>query len=467
MSTSSKIIIIGCITIIVLSKSFAEEYLIAQSQTGSMPLFFKPFQYRLSPITVNDFSDPDECLVRNGLPNFSKKISQAKGQIKVGYIGGSITRANDQYRGQSLDYLRQTFPKIDFQGINAGVSGTGTELGAFRIREQLLDYHPDLVFIEFAVNGGSVEALEGMVRQIMRHNPTTDICFIYTISGNQTTSYQQGELPVRIKNFETLAAYYGIPSIHLGLYPSKLIKEGKLNWRGPSGSVPKAFSSDGVHPNPEGGDLYAEAIARGFRKILNTKGVYRKGLPAKKTETDWENATMFNAYKILKNSGYTAIECLKKPDFIQFSGWFEHVILVKEGQSLNFEFKGNGFGLFDIGGPEAGALEFIIDNIPASFSKISEVQFQLNPNGAVYQINRFNSFCNNRYRGQFFWIDMPEGLHRITILVKKSTIDKPMILGSENLEDYKSRPDIYSLNQLVLGRILVKGDNVQMMINNE
>lgn len=454
------IVMAHCLNFSAQSKSISDEQLIAQSQTGSLPLFFKPFQYRLSPITVNDFFDPEECLVRNGLPNFSKKISQAKGQIKVGYIGGSITRANDQYRGQSLDYLQQTFPKIDFKGINAGVSGTGTELGAFRIREQLLDYHPDLVFIEFAVNGGSVEALEGMVRQIFKHNPTTDICFIYTISGNQTTSYQQGELPVRIKNFETLAAYYGIPSIHLGLYPSKLIKEGKLNWKGPSGSVPKAFSSDGVHPNPEGGDLYAEAIARGFRKILNSKGVYRTGLPSKKTESDWENATMFNAYKMLKNRGYNAVECLKKPDFIQFSGWFEHVILVKEGQSINFEFNGNGFGLFDIGGPEAGALEFIIDDIPARFNKISEVQFQLNPNGAVRQINRFNSFCNNRYRGQFFWIEMPYGFHRLKINILKSELDKSVILGSQNLSDYLNRESVYNLNQLIMGRILLKGTDL-------
>jgi lysophospholipase L1-like esterase len=287
---------------------------------------------------VSDYNEPAETMVRIGLPNFFSKIALDSGVVKIGYIGGSITRANDQYRGQMLDYLQRTFPKVTFKGINAGVSGIGTELGAFRIKEQLLDYDPDLVFVEFAVNGGSNEAMEGIVRQIIAHNPKTDICIIYSIVGSQTISYQSGDIPSKIKSFEAIAQYYNIPSIHLGMYPAKLEKEGAIVWKGPSGSVPMAFSADGTHPNREGGDLYAGAIARGFTKLQTAAGVFRNGLPTKQYVSDWNLATMYDASLLLANKGFAEIDCATSANFMQFKEWFELVPVLNEGQTFGFEF---------------------------------------------------------------------------------------------------------------------------------
>ncbi len=437
--------------------------LIAQSQTGSMPLTFTPFQYGLNAITVAAYNEPKETTVRNGLPNLFSKIALDSGVVKIGYIGGSITRANDQYRGQSLDYLQLTFPKVTFKGINAGVSGTGTELGAFRIKEQLLDYDPDLVFVEFAVNGGSNEAMEGIVRQIISHNPKTDICFIYTIVDSQTISYQSGDMPAKIKSFEAIAQYYNIPSIHLGMYPAKLEKEVTIVWKGASGSVPMAFSFDGTHPNREGGDLYAGALARGLAKIQNATSVFRTDLPTKQYISDWDLATMHNASLLLSNKGFDEIDCATSANFMQFKEWFERVPVVRETQSFSFEFSGSGFGLFDIGGPEAGAIEFEIDGVSANLIKQSDIQFQYNNAGTVKQVNRFNQYCNNRYRGQFFWIDMPTRTHRITLKAVKSTESKATLLGATNLADIQNRPDVYAKNELMIGRILVRGSALKVI----
>jgi lysophospholipase L1-like esterase len=436
--------------------------LIALSQTGSMPLTFSPFQYGLNAITVANYLEPKETTVRNGLPNLFAKILLNTDTIKIGFIGGSITRANDQYRGQALDYLQRTFPKNKFKGINAGVSGTGTELGAFRIQEQLLDYEPDLVFVEFAVNGGSDQAMEGLVRQIIAQNPKTDICFIYTIVGSQTISYQNGDVPSKIKSFEAIAQYYNIPSIHLGMYPAKLEKEGTIVWKGASGSVPMAFSADGTHPNREGGDLYAGAIARGISKIQTTVGVFRSALPSKKFVSDWELGCMYNA-STLFNNRFSEISCSGNADYQQFKEWFERVPVLRELQTTSFEFVGSGFGLFDIGGPEAGAIEFEIDGKPASLIKRSDVQFEYSATGTVKQVNRFNQYCNNRYRGQFFWIDMPNGTHRITLKAVKSTESKATLLGAANLADMQKRPEVYAKNELMIGRILVRGTALKVI----
>lgn len=437
--------------------------LIALSQTGASPLFFTPFQYGLNALAVANFNEPKEATVRNGLPNLFHKIAQNSGTIHVGFIGGSITRANDQYRGQTLDYLQRTYPNVTFKGINAGVSGTGTELGAFRIKEQLLDYEPDLVFVEFAVNGGSDQAMEGIVRQIIAQNPKTDICFIYTIVGSQTINYQNGDMPSKIKSFETVAQYYNIPSIHLGMYPAKLEKEGSIVWKGPSGSVPIAFSADGTHPNREGGDLYAGAIARGIAKMQTASSVFRTGLPAKQFVSDWEKSCMYNASTVLGAEGLPEIVCAANTNFQQFDGWFNRVPVVCEGKSIGFNFEGSGFGLFDIGGPEAGAIQVEIDGKTAKLIKRSEVQYELNTAGTVTQVNRFNQYCNNRYRGQFFWIDMPEGKHQITLTAVKSNESKATLLGAANLADFQSRPAVYAKNELMIGRILVRGSALQVI----
>lgn len=437
--------------------------LIALSQTGASPLFFAPFQYGLNAITVANYNEQKETTVRNGLQNFFSKVALNSGTVNVGFIGGSITRANDQYRGQTLDYLQRTFPKITFTGVNAGVSGTGTDLGAFRIKEQLLDYAPDLVFVEFAVNGGSDQAMEGLVRQIIAHNPKTDICFIYTIVGSQTVSYQSGDMPSKIKSFEAIAQYYNIPSIHLGMYPAKLEKEGGIVWKGPAGSVPMAFSADGTHPNREGGDLYAGAIARGFTKIQNSGSVFRMDLPAKLFNADWEFGCMYNVSSQLFNQGLNEIICSGNANFQQFDGWFSRISVINEGRSAGFEFEGSGFGLFDIGGPEAGALEFEVDGKPAKLIKRSEVQYELNTAGTVTQVNRFNQYCNNRYRGQFFWIDMPDGKHRITMKAVKSTESKATLLGTANLADMQNRPAVYAKDDVMVGRILVRGSALKVV----
>ena len=445
--------------------SINTDSLINASQTGSLPLTFLPFQYGLNPISVASFNEPNETTMRNGLPNFFKKIQDNTDTIKIGFIGGSITRANDMYRGQTLDYLQNTFKTAKFKGINAGVSGTGTDLGAFRIKEQLLDYNPDIVFIEFAVNGGSNEAMEGMVRQILNHNPKTDICFIYTIYTGQTSIYQSGNYPSRVTDFEKIATYYNLPSMHLGMYPSKLESEGLLVWMGPSGSTPIALTYDGTHPNREGGDLYAGAIARGITKMSSKAGEFSNNLPSKLYNySDWDQATMYNP-STFTGSDISEIVCSQNTNFSQFKDWFDKVKVVSSGHSVGFELQGSGFGLFDVGGPEAGAFEFIIDGSQAKFNKVSEIQYQLSDNGAVMQINRFNQFCNNRYRGQFFWIDLPDGKHNIQLKSVISSVSKLSLLTSagQSLIDIQSRPEVYVNNELMIGRILVKGSSLKVI----
>ena len=246
----------------------SDEEKIAASQDGASPLVYTADMEDIPLIVPGKYDNDLECTVRSGLPDFFGKLSQGE-DVTVAFIGGSITQGDWCYRLQISRFMEERWSGTSFSWINAGVSGTGSDLGAFRIDEQVLAYSPDLVFIEFAVNGAYAPGMEGMVRKIIKADPHADICFLYTIKTGQTEYYRKGEMPERIAELEKLAGHYGIPSIHLGMEAASLEEEGKLLWKGrPEDAAGRIlFSRDGVHPSREGGDVYAAAIARGLQKM--------------------------------------------------------------------------------------------------------------------------------------------------------------------------------------------------------
>src|SRR5690606_2333378 len=134
-----------------LAAQLVQDHAVVRLEKPS-PLLFTLSNDGKSVVVPGTFYREQECNVRGGIPNFLDKAKKGS-SLTVAFIGGSITQSNTGYRPQTARYLQWVFPDIDFTWINAGVAGTGTDLGAFRLEEQVLRYHPDLVFIEFAVNG--------------------------------------------------------------------------------------------------------------------------------------------------------------------------------------------------------------------------------------------------------------------------------------------------------------------------
>lgn len=470
--------------------------LIAASQAGASPLFFQPAA-GTPLVSTGNFFNEKECAVRNGLPHFFQKAASGK-PLLIGFIGGSITQGNMGYRPQTVRYLQAMYPAVKVSALNAGVSGTGTDLGACRIKEQLLQHRPDLVFVEFAVNGAYAEGMEGIVRQVRQYDPAVDICFIYTINGLQTKTYAAGEVPVNVQGLEKIAEHYGLPSVHLGLQPSLLEQQGKLIWKGDlkdsSGSI--IFSTDGIHPVQAGGDIYAAAIARGLEKmkahattvgthavadnknasvphVVTAKGTHPAAhtktvsaannrtaapLPAPIFPGNWEDAGMYNPKEIAQFS--TGWEPVTLP---QFAAWFPVIQQASTpGASFTFRFKGTGFGIFDVGGPEAGQITIQVNG------QNMQVQPPLVPGTQVYRlvqgdsipVNRFSAYCNNRYRGQHQLFTLEPGEHTVTIRLSSRKADKAAILGPTQQEDIQQHPEKYSRSTLYLGKILIKGTPV-------
>lgn len=414
--------------------------LIAASQTGVSTQFFNGADEKVPLLVPSTFNHPEECLPRQGLPNFFRKV-KAGGAVTVAYLGGSITRA-EGYRPLSARWLAGRYPKAKIQGINAGVSGTPTDLGALRVGDQVIRYRPDLVFVEFAVNGGTVEALEGIVRQIWKADPATDICFIYTIIDSQWKPLAEGRVSGSAVKYDALAAHYGIPGIHLAREAAAACLDGKLLFKGKATAegLP-IFSTDGVHPTDRGGAVfYMNAMARSLVAMENQGTVGGHPIPPPMTEDPWEDARMVDPAALTGSPGWKKI-VPDAGDLKGYRAWFPHLLVADQaGESLRFKFRGKGFGFFDIGAPEVGQLKVTVDG------------------KALAPVNRFGVHCNNRTRGQYHFIPTEPGDHEVVLTIDETIPDKFAILGPSQQQDIKANPEKYNRRVIYLGKVLVRGE---------
>ena len=181
--------------------------------------------------------DAVECRERGGLPNVFAKWKAGK-EVRIAYLGGSITEANG-WRPKTMEWFKKEYPASSIVEINAAIGGTGSDLGVYRVRQDVLDHKPDLLFVEFAVNDGGaptdriLKAMEGIVRQTWRANPSTDICFVYTLTEGMLGDLEGGKFPHAASVMEEVADHYAIPSIHMGLEVAHLHQAGKLIFKAP------------------------------------------------------------------------------------------------------------------------------------------------------------------------------------------------------------------------------------------
>ncbi|MBS1563581.1 MAG: SGNH/GDSL hydrolase family protein, partial [Bacteroidetes bacterium] len=363
-----------------------------------------------------------ELSIRGGLPNFFARIASGK-PVRVAFLGGSITRAGGGYRDQILAWLRSQYPAVQFEEIMAAVSGTGSDFGACRVKQHVIDKNPDLVFVEFAVNDNRWpmrlvrETMEGIVRQIWKANASTDICFIYTFAAENLPLLQKGLFPASVSAMEAVASHYNIPGIHMGLAAVEEIDKGKMiisGKREEQSSVP-LFSIDGVHPLPETGHkIYTRVLSDCLLSMKEKAGMVSHALPVALEKKSWAKAGMISL-----------------PGKARFKGDWQQIDSVTKGKeyypllptvystasadaSLTVKFTGTRFGLADIMGPGSGAVEVTIDK------------------QAPRIINRFDAFCTYYRLNYFILSDLPEGKHTATIRLSRTPIDKAAILKTRN-----------------------------------
>lgn len=249
-------------------------------------------------------------------------------EITIGFIGGSITKgyaaSSDSKRWINLvtDWWKTNFPKASINMINAGIGGTGSNIGTFRVKEDLLSHHPDFVIVEFAVNDSlnsySTETMEGLVRQVLQ-DPKHPALMMLCLREETGRTAQKYHIPV--------AQHYHIPFISFAnLIDAQVAKD----------NIPiHSIFADGLHPLDQGMKYIAQFINDELDRIYKNLPSDTK-LPAINTKipepltTDlFANVTKFNSATLIakSNQGWA----------INTDGWTSET----PGSEIVFEVNGN------------------------------------------------------------------------------------------------------------------------------
>jgi hypothetical protein len=386
--------------------------------------------------------------IRNGLPNVLKKLKSDK-PVCIAYFGGSITNHNG-YRVYNTEWFKAQYPKCQITSINAGVGGTGSDLGVFRLRDDVLKYNPDLVFVEFAVNDGNGDStkisnsMEGIVRQIKKNNPQTDICFLYTINVPMLNDMEQGKLFKSVRLMEHIANYYQMPSINFGVEVIKLLQSGRLIFKGEKGvnyDGKIVFTEDNTHPTfSQGHHLYNEILTKCIDEIRNSKINVRE-IPQKPLYKDnYENAMMISPEEFTKSAGWKNLDSTHPLYNMNKSRCPNLIYTSNPDDYITIPFTGRIMGVYDIIGPNSCGFTAEIDH----HEKVD--------------IQRFDVYCHY-YRNNYVLLPaMKEGHHEITLRMTKKSINKEEIV-SKRFKD-KITDNIrneFQNNVLYIGKILIIG----------
>lgn len=190
--------------------------------------------------------------------------ARAGGALRVAAIGGSITQGGE---GWIAPWLGERLPGLRVAMRNAGWSGTGSELGTFRLARDVIAADPDLVLVETAVNDGHLsddEALrscESLIRRLVMLPRRPGIVMVLAAAKEGANH----------RRHRAVAEHYGLLTVDLQAAMAQHLAGG--------GRWEDCFT-DSVHLNEAGNALYARRIAAALEPLLDRAPTALAPLPA-------------------------------------------------------------------------------------------------------------------------------------------------------------------------------------------
>jgi len=401
---------------------------------------------------------PDECVPRGGLPNVLAKLERGD-RVRIAYLGGSITKSPG-WRTMTEEWFRTQYPDAAIETINAGISGTGSDLGVFRVQRDALQHQPDLLFIEFAINDGATSSeriensLEGIVRKALRAKPDIDICIVFVVGQWMTEDLRQGKVPHTYTAHTNIAQHYNLPVIHMGIEVARLEQQGKLIFTGasPRTEEEKAalcdkilFSGDGVHPYDAGHALYARAVARSIEKMKGIGTPGPRSLPAPLRRDNFEYVQPTPLDRVHLSAGWRKLDLANDPAAAQlleraeFGDKLDALWLAEQpGETISFRFRGTSVMMYDMAGPDCGQIIFTLDDQEPKI------------------IPRFDSWCEGYHVTLLkAATDLPNAVHTVTFEIDDDQPDKVNILAERGVT--MDDPARYDGTKWYVGYVLVTG----------
>ena len=330
-------------------------------------LLFTIFSCTLIHSQAQRIDSKDFHTLRGDLSHSLTKFENSKNG-RVAFLGGSITY-NTGWRDSICNYIQQKFPQTDFDFINAGIPSMGSTPGAFRFERDVLKNGPiDLLFLEAAVNDDTnrrkpeeiVRGMEGIVRHAKIENPECDIVIMYFVDPGKMEDFRNGKIPEVIQLHEKVAVHYNIPVINLAKEVTERIDAGEFDWE-------NDFKD--LHPSPFGQQIYFKSmktfLENAYGKAEQNKGKEEKALPASLDVYCYNKGILVEPNPRKRIKGWEMVQNWTPNDGKNTRANFVNVpMLVGEypGKIIKFEFEGNAVGIAVAAGPDAGIIEYSIDN---------------------------------------------------------------------------------------------------------
>lgn len=313
---------------------------------------------------------PPYFVLRDGLANARVRFEREKSG-RVVFLGGSIT-ASAGWRDLVCASLKRRFPYTRFDFVNAGIPSLGSTPDAFRLMRDVFGRGPvDLLFVDAAVNDQingftdveQVRGMEGIVRRARMTGANLDIVVLYFVDPATVGTYGAGQTPAPVLNHERVAAHYGLPSVDLARELARGAAAGEFTWA----------QFGGVHPHAFGHELYGRGIdglldaAWGGPLPDDARITPHPMPPAPLDPRSYFRARMADVKDAALGEGWHLDAAWKPGDGVATRAGFVGVpTLVAEnpGATLTFAFEGTTVGIFVASGPDAGIVEYRIDDGP-------------------------------------------------------------------------------------------------------
>ena len=264
---------------------FAPKNHISVEQAVIAALRLEQFMKKSETYNPDPYTDVD----RGGTPE--KNVGEDV--YTAAFIGGSLTAGGSLWISETKKVLEEHMPGKTVRTINAGKGGTTSQYGAARFMEDVGQYAPDIVFVEFAVNDTEFSTenqakmyMESIVRQCKKLTKEPIVVCLYAPYPVEKDSdlYKKWAQGVAWK--EEVARHYGIKSINIYDYMqndyAKTKEENGYNEF--TDYLKKLYQASGSGFNVHGGyPKYAEAIREAFTQNydecmspMKNAGVYCK-----------------------------------------------------------------------------------------------------------------------------------------------------------------------------------------------
>ena len=209
--------------------------------------------------------------------------ARAGEELSVVFFGGSLTwsaNASDPnrtgFRPLVAEHLRRKYPAAHFRFHDAGLGGTGSMLGIFRLGRDVFPHEPDLVFLDFACNDeGGPTALaqsccyESILRRlVVRGVPVVQMFFTFGFWARDLDAPGTGH--PQLAAYRKLADAYstGVGDVYRDGPLFRDLRAGKV-------SPENVWPFDEAHPGDLGYRYFAAAGIEGFERAVASNLVCR------------------------------------------------------------------------------------------------------------------------------------------------------------------------------------------------